>query len=144
MRFVVIVKANKETEAGGLPSEQLVAEMSKYNEQLVNAGIMLGGEGLHSSAKGARVTFKKDKRIVTDGPFTETKELIAGFWIWQTKSLKEAIDWARKCQNPTGDEGQLEIRQVMELDDFKHVSPEVIEHEKQVHAKARKLAASKH
>ena len=123
MRFMVIVKASKDSEAGQMPSEQLIAEMGKYNEELVKAGIMLAGEGLQASSKGARVYFSKNKRTVTDGPFAETKELIAGFWIWKCKSLKEAIDWAKRCPNPTGDEGQLEIRQVMEMEDFGDISP---------------------
>jgi hypothetical protein len=139
MRFLVIVKASKDSEAGVMPSEKLLAEMGKFNEQLVNAGIMLSAEGLQASSKGARVTFSKNKRIVTDGPFTETKELIAGFWIWQTKSLKEAIDWAKRCPNPTGDEGQIEIRQIMEFEDFGHLSPEIKEQEKTLRAKTRKL-----
>jgi hypothetical protein len=142
MRFMVIVKASKDSEAGKMPSEQLIAEMGKYNEELVKAGIMLAGEGLQASSKGARVYFSRNKRTVTDGPFAETKELIAGFWIWKCKSLKEAIDWAKRCPNPTGDEGQLEIRQVIEMEDFGDISPELIEKEKKTHEKAKKLAAS--
>jgi hypothetical protein len=118
MRFMVLVKANKDTEAGVMPSEELLAAMTAYNEELVNAGVMKAGEGLHPSAKGARVRFSGDKRSVVDGPFTETKELIAGFWIWQVNSLQEAIEWAKRCPNPTGAEGELEIRQIFEEEDF--------------------------
>lgn len=118
MRFMVIVKANKDTEAGVMPSEQLLKEMGAYNEQLVKAGIMTGGEGLAASSKGARIMFSGNKRSVVDGPFAETKELIAGFWLWKCKNLAEAIEWAKKCPNPTGAEGQLEIRQVFEAEDF--------------------------
>jgi hypothetical protein len=118
MKFMVIVKASRETEAGVLPTEQQLAEMGKFNEQLVKAGIMLAGEGLQASSKGARVKFAGTKRTVVDGPFAETKELIAGFWIWQTQSLAEAIDWAKRCPNPTGEESELEIRQIFEAADF--------------------------
>ena len=108
MRFMVIVKASKDSEAGVMPSEQLLTEMGKYNEELVKAGIMLAGEGLHPSSKGARVRFAGDKRIVTDGPFTETKELVAGFWLWQVKSKEEAIEWVKRCPNPMpGTEAEL-------------------------------------
>jgi hypothetical protein len=115
---MVIVKANKDTEAGVMPTQELLTEMGNYNDQLVKAGIMQAGEGLHPSSKGARVHFSGTKRTVTDGPFAETKELIAGFWLWQCKSLAEAIEWAKKCPNPTGDESQLEIRQIFEAEDF--------------------------
>jgi hypothetical protein len=118
MRFMVIVKANKNTEAGEMPSQQMLTEMGKYNEELVKAGVMLAGEGLQPSSKGARVKFSGDKRTVIDGPFTEAKELVAGFWLWQVKSREEAIEWAKRCPNPTGEEGELEIRQVFEADDF--------------------------
>ena len=104
MRVMVIVKANKESEAGVMPSEQLLTEMGNFNEELVKAGIMLAGEGLHPSSKGARVRFSGSKRTVVDGPFTETKELIAGFWLWQVKSMDEAIEWVKRCPNPTGAE----------------------------------------
>src|SRR5215212_8914418 len=100
MRFMIIIKANQDTEAGVMPSEQLMTEMGKINEELVNAGIMLAGEGLQPSSKGARVRFSGDKRTVTDGPFAETKELIAGFWLWRVKSMAEAIEWVRRCPNP--------------------------------------------
>jgi hypothetical protein len=118
MRFMVIVKANKETEAGVMPTEKLLTAMSKFNEELVKAGVMLSAEGLCASSKGARVKFSKDKRIVTDGPFAETKELVAGYWIWKTESLAEAIEWAKRSPNPTGEEGELEIRQIIEMSDF--------------------------
>lgn len=118
MRFMVIVKATKETEAGVLPDERMLTEMGKYNEELVNAGIMLAGEGLHSSVKGALIKFSGNTTSVIDGPFTEAKELIAGFWLWEVKSKEEAIEWARRCPNPTGDESELEIRQVFEAEDF--------------------------
>lgn len=118
MRVMVIVKANKDTEAGVMPSEQLLKEMGNYNEQLVKAGIMLAGEGLHPTSKGVRVEFSGSRRSVIDGPFAETKELIAGYWIWRVKSLQEAIEWAKRCPNPTGDESVLEIRPVFEAEDF--------------------------
>ncbi|HVR41236.1 MAG TPA: YciI family protein [Thermoanaerobaculia bacterium] len=112
MKFIVIVKATEETEAGAPPDEKLMNDMMKYNDELVKAGVMLAGEGLHPSSKGARIRFNGDKRTVIDGPFSETKELVAGFWIWEVKSLAEAIEWAKRCPNPTGDESVLEIRQV--------------------------------
>src|SRR5260370_21820010 len=118
MRFMIIVKANKDSEAGALPTEKMLTEMGKLNEELVKAGVMLAGDGLHPSSKGARVKFSGDKRTVIDGPFAETKELIAGFWLWQVKSLEEAIEWVKRCPNPTGEEGQIEIRQVFEAEDF--------------------------
>ena len=118
MRFMVIVKANKDSEAGVMPSEKLLAAMGKYNEELVKAGVMLAGEGLHPSSKGARVRFSGGKRSVIDGPFTETKELIAGFWLWQVRSLAEAVEWVKRCPNPTGEESEIEIRQVFEASDF--------------------------
>lgn len=118
MRVMVIVKATPESEAGQLPGEQLLTEMGAYNEELVKAGIMLAGEGLKESAKGARVRFSGDKRTVVDGPFAETKELIAGFWLWQVKSMDEAIEWAKRCPNPMDGESVLEIRPVFEDEDF--------------------------
>src|SRR5213080_2133405 len=119
MRFMVIVKADKNSEAGVMPSEQLLAEMGKFNEELANAGVLLAGEGLHPSSKGARVKFSGEKRIVTDGPFPEAKELIAGFWLWQVKSKEEAIEWVKRCPNPMPDtEAEIEIRQVFEAEDF--------------------------
>src|SRR5262247_2284820 len=119
MRFMVIVKASKNSEAGVMPSEKLLAEMGKFNEELAKAGVMLAGEGLHPSSKGARVRFSGDKRTVIDGPFAETKELIAGFWLWKCKSLQEAIDWVKRSPNPMpGEEAEIEIRQVFEEEDF--------------------------
>lgn len=119
MKVMVIVKATKNSEAGALPSEKLVTEMLKFNEELVKAGIIQGGEGLLPSAKGRRVKFSGDKRTVVDGPFSETKELIAGFWVWQVKSLDEAVEWAKRCPSPMpGEESELEIRQVAGAEDF--------------------------
>jgi hypothetical protein len=136
MRFMVIVKATQESEAGVMPSEELLAAMGKFNEELVNAGVMLAGEGLHPSTKGARVKFLGDKRTVVDGPFAETKELIAGFWLWQCKSLEEATEWARRCPNPfEHGESQLEIRQVFEAEDFgAEFTPELREQEERLRA----------
>ncbi|HET9450650.1 MAG TPA: YciI family protein [Aggregicoccus sp.] len=119
MRVMVIVKATKNSEAGAAPSEQLLADMGKFNEELVKAGIMLAGDGLHPSRKGKRVRFSNGKKTVIDGPFAETKELIAGFWIWQVKSMEEALEWARRCPDPMpGEESELEIRPVFEAEDF--------------------------
>jgi hypothetical protein len=118
MRFMVIVKASKDSEAGVLPSTELLTAMGKFNEELVKAGVLLAAEGLQPSSKGARVKFAGEKRTVTDGPFTETKELVAGFWLWQCKSKEEAVQWAKRCPNPTGAEGEIEIRQVYETSDF--------------------------
>ena len=135
MRFMVIVKASKETEAGVMPSEQLLREMGEYNEQLVKAGIMQAGEGIHPSSKGARVKFSGKQRTVVDGPFPETKELVAGFWIWKCNSLAEAIEWAKKCPNPTGEESELEIRQIFESEDFgEEFTPELREQEDRLRA----------
>jgi hypothetical protein len=118
MRFMVMIRADKHTEAGEMPSEQLLADMGKFNEELVKAGVMLAGEGLHPSARGARVKFSGSQRTVIEGPFTETKELIAGFWLWQVKSLAEAIEWVKRCPNPLSGEAEIEIRQVFEAEDF--------------------------
>lgn len=118
MRFMIIVKASKDSEAGVMPSQQLLAEMGKFNEELVKAGVMLAGEGLQASSKGARVKFSSSKRTVIDGPFSETKELIAGFWMWQCKSKEEAIEWVKRCPNPHDGESEIEIRQVFEAEDF--------------------------
>jgi hypothetical protein len=118
MRVLVIVKANEDSEAGVMPSEKLLTEMTAYNEKLVKAGVMLSGEGLHPSSKGKRVRFSGDKRAVVDGPFAEVKELIAGFWIWNVKSIEEAVDWVKQCPNPTGQESVIEIRPVFENEDF--------------------------
>ena len=142
MRFMVIVKADKDSEAGVLPSKELLEAMGKYNEELVKAGIMLAAEGLHPSSKGARVKFSGTKRIVTDGPFTETKELVAGFWLWQCKSKEEAIEWAKRCPNPMpGSEGVLEIRQIFESEDFgAEFTPELREQERRVAEQAAENA----
>jgi hypothetical protein len=136
MRVMVMVKANADTEAGVMPSEELFTAMGRYNEQLVDAGIMVAGDGLHPSARGARIHFSGDKRTVTDGPFPETKELIAGYWIWNVSSMEEAVDWARRCPNPTGEESQLEIRPIYEADDFGEAfPPELREREERLRAR---------
>lgn len=134
MRFMVIVKATAESEAGIMPSEQLMRDMGNYNEELVKAGIMKGGDGLHPSSKGARIRFNGENRQVIDGPFAETKELVAGFWLWECKSMAEAIEWAKRCPNPfeTG-ESELEIRQIFEADDFGEAfTPELREQEERL------------
>lgn len=118
MRFMIMIKANADSEAGVMPDEKLLADMGNFNEELVKAGVMLAGEGLHPSAKGARVQFSGSQRKVIDGPFTETKELIAGFWLWQVKSLAEAIEWVKRCPNPFDMDSEIEIRQVYEAEDF--------------------------
>ena len=118
MRFMILIKANKDTESGAPPDEKILTAMGNFNEELVKAGIMLSGEGLHPSSKGARVRFSGSKRTVVDGPFAETKELIAGFWIWKVKSKAEAIEWVKRIPNPTGEESEVEIRQVFETEDF--------------------------
>ena len=118
MRFMVMVKATKESEAGVMPSEQLLAEMGRYNEELVKAGVLLAGEGLHPSSKGVRIRFSGKERTVIDGPFTETKELVAGFWLMQVRSRDEVIEWVRRCPNPFEGESEIEIRQVFEAEDF--------------------------
>ena len=144
MRVMVIVKANKDTEAGVLPSEQLLREMGNYNEQLVKAGIMLAGEGLHPTSKGVRIEFSGSKRTVIDGPFAETKELIAGYWLWSVKSMQEAIEWANRCPNPTGEESVLEIRPVFEADDFgKEFTPELREQEERLRAQTEQAQNKK-
>ena len=141
MRFMIIIKANKDTEAGVMPSEQLLTDMGKFNEELVKDGVMLAGEGLQPSSKGARVKFSGTNRTVIDGPFTETKELVAGFWIWQVKSKEEAIEWVKRCPNPTGDEAEIEIRQIFEAEDFgAEFTPELQEQEARLRAQ---LAAQK-
>jgi hypothetical protein len=136
MRFMVMVKATKESEAGVLPSQELLTEMGKYNEELVKAGVMLAGEGLQPSSKGARVRFSGDKRTVIDGPFSETKELVAGFWLIQAKSKEEAIEWVKRCPNPMpGTESEIEIRQVFEAEDFgAEFTPELREQEERLRA----------
>ena len=141
MRVMVIVKASKESEAGVLPKQQLLAEMGKFNEELVKAGIMLAGEGLQASSKGKRVRFSGKNRTVTDGPFTETKELIAGFWLWQVRSMEEAVEWVKRCPNPMEGESEIEIRQVFEVEDFgAEMTPELRENEKRLRAKTQKKA----
>ncbi|MDF0668483.1 MAG: YciI family protein [Nitrospira sp.] len=140
MRFMVIVKATEESEAGVMPSTQLLTEMGKFNEELVKAGVMLAGEGLQPSSKGARVRFSGKTRTVIDGPFAETKELIAGYWIWQVKSKEEAIEWVKRCPNPMPGESEIEIRQVFEADDFgAEFTPELREQEQRVFEKAEQL-----
>jgi len=132
---MVLVKADKDSEAGVMPSEQLLSEMGKFNEELVQAGVMLAGEGLHPSSKGARVKFSGEKRTVIDGPFTEAKELIAGYWIWQVGSKEEAIEWVKRCPNPMGGESEIEIRQVLEAEDFgAEFTPELREQEERQRA----------
>src|SRR6201987_805346 len=130
MRFMVIVKATKDSEAGGLPDPKLLAEMGKFNEELVKAGVMLAGEGLQPSSRGARVRLSGSKRTVIDGPFAETKELVAGFWIWKCKSKEEAIEWVKRCPNPMPGDSEIEIRQVFEAEDFgAEFTPELREQE---------------
>jgi hypothetical protein len=143
MRFMVMVKATKESEAGVMPSEQLLADMGKYNEELVKAGIMLAGEGLQPSSKGARVRFSGTKRTVIDGPFAETKELVAGFWIWQVKSKEEAIEWLKRCPNPMPGESEIELRQIFEFEDFGELSPELKAQEERTREAAEKNAAKR-
>lgn len=141
MRFIVIVKATKESEAGIMPSTELLAAMGAYNEELVKAGIMLAGEGLHPSSKGARVRFDGDKRTVVDGPFAETKELIAGFWIWQCRSWEEALEWVKRCPNPMPGPSEIEIRQIFEAEDFgEEFTPELRKQEERIQADAKKNA----
>ncbi len=133
MRFMILLKADKTTEAGVLPDEKLLTEMGNFNEELVKAGVMLAGEGLHPSSKGARVKFSGAKRTVIDGPFTEAKELIAGFWLWEVKSLEEAIEWVKRCPNPLDGEAEIEIRQVFEAEDFgAEFTPELREQEERL------------
>jgi len=137
MRFMIIVKADQSTEAGMLPDEKLLAAMTQYNEELVKAGIMLAGEGLHPSSKGARVRFSGTKRTVVDGPFAEAKELIAGFWLWEVRSKEEAIEWVKRCPNPTAGESEIEIRQVFEDQDFgAEFTPELREREARIREQA--------
>ena len=145
MRFMVIVKATPESEKeGALPDPQLMAEMGKYNEELIKAGIVLAMDGLHPSSKGARVKFSGTHRTVIDGPFTEAKELIAGFWLWQVKSLEEAIEWVKRCPNPHAVESEIEIRQVFEMEDFAPVlSQEQIQHKVAKRAELPNQAVSK-
>ena len=133
MRVMVLVKANADTEAGVMPSEQMLTEMGNFNEELVKAGVMLAGEGLHPSSKAARVHFSGDQRRVIDGPFTEAKELIAGYWLWQVKDMDEAIEWVKRIPNPDGGDSELEIRPVFETEDFgEELTPELREREAQM------------
>ncbi|MGC3974778.1 MAG: YciI family protein [Nitrospira sp.] len=135
MRFMIIIKATNDSEAGMMPSHQLLSEMGKFNEELVRAGVMLAGDGLHPSAKGARVRFSGTRRTVIDGPFAETKELIAGYWVWQCRSKDEAIEWVKRCPNPMPGESEIEIRQVFEAEDFgAEFTPELKEQEDRLRA----------
>ena len=145
MRFMVMVRATKDSEAGVMPDEKLIADMGNFNEQLVKAGIMLAGEGLQPSSRGARVRFSGSNRTVIDGPFAETKELIAGYWMWQCKSLAEAIEWVRRAPNPfSGQDSEIEIRQVYEAEDFgAEFTPELRRQEERVRAQAEALAKGK-
>jgi hypothetical protein len=142
MRVMVIVKANKDSEAGVLPTQQLLTEMGKFNQELVKAGVLLAAEGLQASSKGKRVRFSGTKRTVVDGPFTETKELIAGFWLWQVRSMEEAIEWVKRCPNPHQGESEIEIRQVFEAEDFgPQLTPDLRKQEADLRAQsARKKA----
>jgi hypothetical protein len=136
MRFMILVKATKDSEAGVMPSEKLIAEMVRFNEELVKAGIMLAAEGLHPSSKGVRVRFSGTERTVIDGPFANTNELVAGFWLWQVKSREEAIEWVKRCPNPMPGDSDIEIRQVFEADDFgAEFTPELREQEERLRAK---------
>ncbi|HXN57508.1 MAG TPA: YciI family protein [Candidatus Angelobacter sp.] len=137
MRFLILVKASKDSEAGVLPDEKILTEMGQFNEELVKAGVMLAGEGLQPSSKGARVKFSGAKRTVIDGPFAETKELIAGYWLWQVKSREEAIEWVKRIPNPTGEESEVEIRQVFEADDLGEAyTPELRQQDERLRAQA--------
>jgi hypothetical protein len=138
---MVMVKATKESESGAMPSQKLLADMGKFNEELIKAGIMLAGEGLHPSSRGARIKFNGSKRTVVDGPFAETKELVAGFWLWQCKSMEEAIEWVKRCPNPFEDgESEIEIRRVFEAEDFgAEFTPELREQEERQRAKIAQL-----
>ena len=144
MRFIIVVNATKNSEAGVLPNEKLIAEMTKYNEELAKAGVLLAGEGLQASSKGARVKFSGEKRTVISGPFAGTKELVAGFWIWKCKSLEEAIEWVKRCPNPMpGEEAEIEIRQVFEAEDFDHAStPEHRAQEERLRAQIERYKVS--
>ena len=143
MKVMVLVKATEDSEAGVMPSEQLLTEMGQYNEALVKAGILLAAEGLHPSSKGARVQFSGTNRSVTDGPFAETKELVAGYWIWQVQSMAEAIEWVKRCPNPMPGESAIEIRPIFTADDFgEEFTPELREQEKRIRSAAEKLQNS--
>ena len=141
MRFMVMVKATEESEAGQMPSQEMLAEMGRYNEELVKAGVMVAGEGLHPSSRGVRVRFDGTSRRVIDGPFAETKELVAGFWIFQVKSLEEAVEWVKRCPNPMSGSSEIEIRQIFEADDFgEALTPELREQEARLRAQSERNA----
>src|SRR5688500_16122074 len=138
MRVMVLIKANEQSEAGELPGQELLEEMTAYNEELVKAGVMLGGDGLHPSSKGVRVEFSGSERKVIDGPFAETKELLAGFWVWQVKSMEEAIEWVKRIPNPEGEDSVVEIRRVFEAGDFgEELTPELREREREIERQLR-------
>jgi hypothetical protein len=140
MKVMVLVKSNKDCDAGAPPDPKLLADMGNFNEELVNAGILLAAEGLHPSSKGSRVKFSGAKRTVIDGPFTEAKELIAGFWLWKVNSMEEAIEWVKRCPNPTGEEAEIEIRPVVEASDFgAEFTPELREQEERLRARTQQL-----
>jgi hypothetical protein len=143
MKVMVMVKVTQESESGAMPSQQLLAEMGKFNEQLVNAGILLAGEGLHPSSRGARVRFSGKNRTVIDGPFTETKELVAGFWLWQVESMDEAIEWVKRCPNPMASESEIEIRRVFAPEDFGEAfTPELRENEERLRTEVERYTSS--
>ena len=140
MRFMIIVKPSKDSEAGVMPSGKLLSEMGKFNEELANAGVLLAADGLHPTSKGARVKFSGNKRTVVDGPFTETKDVIAGFWLWKVKSKEEAIEWVKRCPNPHNEDSEIEIRQVFEAEDFgEEFPPELRAQEERVRTQAAKI-----
>jgi hypothetical protein len=144
MKFMVIVKASKDSEAGIMPDQKLLTDMGKFNEELVKAGIMLAGEGLHPSSKGMRVRFSGAKRTVVDGPFAETKELIAGFWLWEVKSKEEALEWVKRCPNPHRDDSEIEIRQIFEAEDFgEALTPELRANEERLRKEMESKAAKR-
>ncbi len=143
MRFMILVKATKDSEAGIMPSQEMFAEMGKFNEELVKAGVMQAGEGLHPSSRGARVRFSGKERTVIDGPFAETKELVAGFWLWKCASLQEAIDWVKRCPNPMPGDSEIEIRRIYEAEDFGDaLTPELREQEERLRAETAKLTGA--
>jgi hypothetical protein len=140
MKVMVLVKASKDSEAGVMPSTELLTAMGKFNEELAKAGMLLAGEGLHPSSKGARVKFSGNQRTVIDGPFAETKELVAGFWLWQVKSMEEATEWVKRCPNPHDEETEIEIRRIFEADDFgAELTPELRQQEQRLRAQAEQL-----
>ena len=144
MRVIVMVKATKESEAGKMPDEKMLTEMGKYNEELVKAGIMVAGEGLHPSSKGKRVRFSGARRTVIDGPFAETKELLAGYWLWNVKSMDEAVEWLKRCPNPHNEESDIEIRPIFEAEDFgAELTPELREQEQRIREAAARQSQKK-